>query len=87
MHPITHGPTVAEIAGATPPWERHYTVGELALLWGFGRTTVRNWFQSEPGVLRNGEARLRRGRKNPYTSLRIPESVAQRVYKRHMKAV
>ena len=67
-----------------PTWERHYTVGELAARWGYGRTTVRRWFEDEPGVLRQGEDRLRRGRKRPYVSLRIPESVAMRVYRRHL---
>jgi hypothetical protein len=70
-----------------PPWEKHYTVAALATLWGYGRTTIRRWFEDEPGVLRQGESRPRRGRKHPYVSLRIPESVAMRVYRRHTEAV
>jgi hypothetical protein len=66
-----------------PPWDRHYTVEQLATIWGFGRATVRQWVENEPGVLRLGESRIRKGRKNPYVSLRVPESVAMRVYRRH----
>jgi hypothetical protein len=80
MHPMPNN-TVTEVKPA--PWDRHYTVGQLAAMWGFGRTTVRRWVENEPGVLRQGESRPRRGRKNAYVSLRIPESVAMRVYRRH----
>jgi hypothetical protein len=67
------------------PWERHYTLGELST-WGYSRTTLKRWFENEPGVLRQGESRLRRGRKRPYVSLRIPQSVALKVYQRHLEA-
>jgi hypothetical protein len=83
MHPISQTTKTPE---ASPAWPKHYTVGELAKMWGFGRTTVRRWFEDEPGVLRLGEARIRRHRKKPYVSLRIPESVAWRVYNRHLEA-
>jgi hypothetical protein len=83
MHPIPQITTTSEVR---PPWEKHYTVAELAKMWGFGRTTVRRWVENEPGVLRQGESRLRRGRKRHYVSLRIPESVAMRVYRRHLEA-
>lgn len=63
--------------------EKHYTVGELAKRWGMGESTVRLWFRDEPGVLKFGHESTRRKRKN-YLSLRIPESVAQRVYERHV---
>ena len=32
--------------------ERHYTVAEVAELWGLGETKVRELFRAEPGVLR-----------------------------------
>ena len=66
------------------PWERHYTLGELETAWRLSRSTLTLWFADEPGVLRQGEGRLRRGRKRPYVSLRIPESVAEKVYQRHL---
>jgi len=68
-------------------WERHYSIAELSKAWRVGRTTVTRWVQNEPGVLRFGEDRLRRGRKRPYVSLRVPESVALRLYRRHTVAV
>lgn len=62
------------------PWvERHYTPQELADLWKFDQSTIRRRFMDEPGVLVLTENK--RG-KRQYTSLRIPASVAQRVYDR-----
>jgi hypothetical protein len=83
MRPI---PQTTKIPEISPPWERHYTVAQLAAMWGFGRTTIKRWMENEPGILRQGEGRLRRGRKRPYVSLRIPEGVAMRVYRRHTEA-
>jgi hypothetical protein len=65
-------------------WERHYHLEELGKLWGFSRTTMKKWFQDEPGVLRHITGH-RRGRVNPYICMRIPESVAKRVYQRHQQ--
>ena len=61
--------------------ERHYTVKELAALWKLSANTVTRIFRDELGVLRIGRDRPRRGRRS-YTTLRIPESVVQRVYGR-----
>jgi hypothetical protein len=80
MHPISQTTKTPEMQ---TPWERHFTIGELTALWGYGRTTIRRWFENEPGVLKQGESRLRRGRKRPYVSLRVPESIARRVYAKH----
>lgn len=66
--------------------ERHYTVGELARGWHLAAGTVRRWFENEPGVIRVGEQRLRKGKTRAYVSLRVPESVAQRVYRRRTQA-
>jgi hypothetical protein len=62
--------------------ERHYTVAELAKAWRLSPNTVRPWFADEPGVVRYGADKLKKGRKRTHVSLRIPESVARRVYKR-----
>lgn len=62
-------------------FERHYTPQELAELWGFHHTTIRDMFVDEPGVFKEGK-QTRRDGKRPYVSLRIPASVAQRVYAR-----
>lgn len=59
---------------------RHYTPDELAECWQLSVDSVRRLFEKEPGVLvfenpERGSARRRR-------TLRIPESVAERVYHR-----
>jgi hypothetical protein len=63
--------------------ERHYAVAEIAALWNLSSDAVRKLFQDEPGVLvlgGQGAAHKRR-----YTTLRIPESVLQRVHRRMTK--
>jgi hypothetical protein len=66
---------------ALPQLEAMYTPQELAELWKFHPTTIQRMFKDEPGVLVYGEEN-RRDRKRDYTTLRIPASVAQRVYER-----
>jgi hypothetical protein len=60
--------------------ERHYTVAELSKLWFFSENTIRRLFSREPGVIKiaRQSTRVKRG----YTSLRIPERIAQRVHQR-----
>jgi len=73
-------------AGITPnsardlALEKHYSVWELAQLWGLSEKTIRRMFMDEPGVVKWGhdEGRFKRA----YTTLRIPESVVQRVHRR-----
>lgn len=60
--------------------ERHYMPAELAVLWGVSEDTIRRLFRHEPGVWILGESKSRKKRR--YLTLRIPESVAERVYKR-----
>jgi hypothetical protein len=61
-------------------YERHYSPADLGELWNLSADTVRRMFENEPGVLvfenptRSSSRRFR--------TLRIPESVAQRVYTR-----
>jgi hypothetical protein len=62
--------------------ELHFTLGELSEQWHTSERTLRDWFIDEPGVIRFGVANLTKGRKRAYISLRIPESVALRVYRR-----
>jgi hypothetical protein len=58
--------------------DKHFTVSELASLWHLSKDTIRSLFRDEPGVLKLDapETRSKRG----YCTLRIPESVAQRVH-------
>ena len=64
--------------------ERHYTPGELARAWKLDETTVRRIFIDVPGVLKISTQGLR-SRKRSYCTLRIPESVAARVYAERTK--
>jgi hypothetical protein len=53
---------------------------ELGQLWGLSEKTIRRMFADEPGVVKWGyeEGRF----KGAYMTLRIPESVVQRVHRR-----
>jgi len=59
--------------------ERHYSLMELSEAWNVSPATLRRWFKHEPDVVRFGKGR--RGSKRPYYSMRVPESVALRVYR------
>lgn len=63
-------------------FERHYSVEELTELWGMSDDFVRRLFLSEPGVV--VFFKHRPGRR-VYRTLRIPESVVQRVHRRMRK--
>jgi AraC-like DNA-binding protein len=64
--------------------ERHYTVPEVATLWGISEKTVRRLFDTEDGVLRWGSQET--VRKRGYHNLRIPQSVLIRVHRRRDRA-
>lgn len=59
---------------------QHFSVQELAHLWGLGVDKIRELFKDEPGVIKI-QRPLKRGRR-VYTTLRIPENVAERVQRR-----
>lgn len=63
--------------------ERHYTVDEIAEAWKLSREKVRRLFENEPDVLvlenRSSFSKRR------YRTLRIPEPVAARVYRRLLR--
>ncbi len=64
--------------------EPHYTVPEIAALWGISEKSVRRLFGGEDGVLRWGssETTSKRG----YQNLRVPQSVLIRVHQRRHRA-
>jgi len=64
--------------------ERHLAPAELAAAWGLDETTVRRMFIDEPGVLKFGRLTAQRGKRS-YVTLRIPLSVAERVYRERSK--
>ena len=59
-------------------FERHYSVDELASLWGVSEDFVRRLFLHEPGVVVFFKHRTG---KRTYRTVRIPESVARRVHR------
>jgi len=61
-------------------FEKHYTPAELAEIWSLDPSAVRRLFTGQPGVLKIGKANRRDGRRD-YLTLRIPASVAERVYR------
>lgn len=62
--------------------ERHYSVAELAEQWNLSKDSIRRMFENEPGVL--SLQADRRPWKRVYKTLRIPQSVAERVYRRNL---
>jgi hypothetical protein len=60
--------------------ERHYAVTEIAEMWNLSADKVRELFEDEPGVLVIGERTPRHKRR--YVTLRIPQSVLERVHRR-----
>ena len=60
--------------------ERHYAVTEIAEMWSLSTDKVRELFEDEPGVLVIGERNPRHKRR--YVTLRIPQSVLERVHRR-----
>jgi hypothetical protein len=59
--------------------ERHYTINELAAMWRLSGEFVRQLVQHEPGV--SEWVRQQPGRRR-YRVFRVPQSVAERVYRR-----
>lgn len=62
--------------------EKHFSVREIAERWGLSVNAIRRLFQNEPGVLALGEPRPKFGRRRGKVTLRIPQSVLERVYSR-----
>ena len=67
-----------------PLEERHYTIAELAKMWNFSTEFVRQIVRGEPGVTE--WVRQQPGRRR-YSVLRIPHSVAARLYTRALARV
>jgi len=70
------------VAEPSPFAERHYSPAEIAAMWNLSDDAVRKLFQKELGVLVLGCSATHKRR---YTTLRIPESVVQRVHRRMTK--
>lgn len=59
--------------------ERHFSVKEIAALWGLSEDAARRLFEKESGVLVLSNSKPGKRR---YRTFRIPESVAQRVHRK-----
>jgi transcriptional regulator GlxA family with amidase domain len=64
--------------------ERHFTVRDLAEAWVVSENTIRRLFRNEPGVVEVDNTRRKHARR--HVTLRIPHSVAERVYARIRRA-
>jgi hypothetical protein len=60
--------------------ERHYAVTEIAEMWNLSPDKVRELFEHEPDILVIAGRNPRRKRR--YITLRIPQSVVERVHAR-----
>jgi hypothetical protein len=63
--------------------DRHYSPAELAELWDLSNC-LRKIFENELGVLVIGHSQPKRGKRN-HTTLRIPQTVLNRVHRRLSK--
>jgi len=78
-----HSPVPTSVPPPEPYAEPHYSVAQVAAMWNLSQDAVRKIFQNEPGVLilgGSGSAHKRR-----YFTLRIPQSVVERVHRRMTK--
>ena len=64
---------------ATARFEQHFSIKQLAEMWNLSQDSVRRLFLHEPGVV---VLQRKRPYRRSYKTLRIPESVATRVYRR-----
>jgi hypothetical protein len=68
-----------EIGNPSPFEERHFTIRELSKLWSLSPEFVRQIIKNEPGVT---EWVRQQPGKRRYRVLRVPRSVAERLYRR-----
>lgn len=64
--------------------DQHFTAQFWAELWGISQSTVIRWFQDCDGVLKLSNAS--RNGKRMRVELRIPVSLAMRVYREHSQS-
>ena len=88
---LVHRKAVPSIVDGQPAQERgfevHFTPARLAKEWAVSTDTIRHLFYDEPGVLKIDRPETTRGGKDGkgkrrYRSIRIPQSVAERVHRR-----
>lgn len=65
--------------------EPHYTARTLAECWCLDVSTVIDWFSDVPGVLKLQPKQSNNSSKRTRCEIRIPKSVAERVYQERTK--
>ena len=65
---------------SSPAFEPHFTVQKVAEMWNLSTDAIRRIFRNEPGVLAISP-RQRKGKRS-YLTLRIPQSVLERVHRK-----
>jgi hypothetical protein len=65
-------------AGSVPAWGKVFTVAELAAEWKLSESSIRKMFNDASGVFVLGSTGRR---KRSYQTLRIPQNVAERVWR------
>lgn len=81
---------MSSLAYSMLPTEKHYSVQEVATMWGVTQQTVRNIFYGEEGVIHlHAPLRplMKKSKRRPKVTLRIPESVLHRVHNRLSSSV
>jgi hypothetical protein len=66
---------------ASPAFEPHLTIQQIATLWQLSQDSVRKLFQNEPDVLEIGQGNKPRKRAS-YRTFRVPQSVVERVHRK-----
>jgi hypothetical protein len=80
-HPSQVEEAIPVRAASVETLERHFSISEISEIWNVSKDTVRRMFQDEPGVLILGRRPSRH--KRGYTTLRIPQSVLERVHRKY----
>jgi len=75
-----NAPGVCPTGAVSNPFGKVYSPRELAQLWQLSENSVRRLFADEAGVFTMGNPNPR-GRRG-YTTIRIPEAVAMKVWRR-----
>jgi hypothetical protein len=60
--------------------EKHYSIAEIATLWGLSERTIRRMLDREPGILVWGQPGD--GKRRRRLTVRVPESVLLRIHSR-----
>ena len=60
--------------------ERHWSPAEVAEKWGLGPATIRRLFRDEPGVV--VIARPAKKNRQQHRTIRIPQTILERVHRR-----